>query len=126
MLKSGQLFQVKDQADSLDNYESYTKLRNENKIFFFSYVLKAINLLALISNFVFVLWEASDSMKIVLPKVTLTLQCILHKSILWNILYQILYRIILSAYDCTYNYIIKKFHDINKSREFYFFDLVRV
>lgn len=35
VLKSGQLFQVKDQADSLDNYESYTKLRNENKIFFF-------------------------------------------------------------------------------------------
>ena len=65
-------------------------------------------------------------MKIVLPKVTLTLQCILHKSILWNILYQILYRIILSAYDCTYNYIIKKYHDINKSREFYFFGFVRV
>ena len=65
-------------------------------------------------------------MKIVLPKVTLTLQCILHKSILWNILYQILYRIILSAYDCRYTYIIKKYHDINKSREFYFFGLVRV
>ena len=56
-------------------------------------------------------------MKIVLSKVTLTLQCILHKSILWNILYQILYRIILSAYDCRYTYIIKKYHDINKSRE---------
>ena len=35
VLKWDQLFQVKDQADSLDNYESYTKLRNENKIFFF-------------------------------------------------------------------------------------------